>query len=114
VWQFLLSSLPVTVKEDGDLVPFTTACRRARKKQLFTGGSALIDLAKHVLEPLRKDQGSILYRGRKEEDSSQVLVLAPTKEEPESLKRLENEYSLREELDRLRIEPRQLKAEPPN
>jgi len=59
----------------------------------------LIDLSKHVFEPLRKDQGSILYRGRKEEDSSQVLVLAPTKEEPESLKRLENEYSLREELD---------------
>ena len=59
----------------------------------------MIDLSKHVFEPLRKDQGSILYRGRKEEDSSQVLVLAPTKEEPESLKRLENEYSLREELD---------------
>ena len=88
-------------KENGDLVPFTIACRRARRKQLFTGGSALIDLSKHVFERLRKDQGSILYRGRKEEDSSQVLVLAPTKEEPEpeSLKRLENEYSLREELD---------------
>jgi len=37
----------------------------------------VIELSKHVFEPLRKDEDSILYRGRKEEDSSHVLVLAP-------------------------------------
>ena len=61
----------------------------------------MIELSKHVFEPLRRDEDSILYRGRGEEDSSQVLVLAPAKEEPrrESIRRLEHEYSLREELD---------------
>jgi PAS domain S-box-containing protein len=61
----------------------------------------VIELSKHVFEPLRRDEDSILYRGRREEDSSQVLVLAPAKEEPrrESVRRLEHEYSLREELD---------------
>ena len=50
---------------------------------------------------MREDEDSILYRGRKEEDLSQVLVLAPAMEDPgpETLKRLEHEYSLREELD---------------
>jgi predicted ATPase/signal transduction histidine kinase len=61
----------------------------------------VIELSKHVFEPLRRDEDSILYRGRKEEDSSHVLVLAPAEEEPrrESVRRLEHEYSLREELD---------------
>jgi PAS domain S-box-containing protein len=61
----------------------------------------LIELSKHVFEPLRKDEDSILYRGRREDGCSQVLVLAPAKEEAglESLKRLEHEYSLKEELD---------------
>jgi PAS domain S-box-containing protein len=63
--------------------------------------SALIELSKHVFELLRSDGDSILYRGRNHEDISQVLVLAPAKEEagPESLKRLENEYSLKADLD---------------
>ena len=41
------------------------------------------------------------YRGRSEDDRSQILVLSPVVEypAPESLKRLEHEYSLREELD---------------
>src|ERR1700722_2510358 len=66
-----------------------------------TEGSTLIELSRHVFEPLRRDEDSILYRGRDQEDLSQVLVLAPAKEEagPESLKRLEHEYSLKEELD---------------
>ncbi|MBV9873147.1 MAG: AAA family ATPase [Verrucomicrobia bacterium] len=61
----------------------------------------MIELSKHVFEPLRRDEDSILYRGRGEDDSSQVLVLAPAKEDPrrESVKRFEHEYSLREELD---------------
>jgi hypothetical protein len=61
----------------------------------------VIELSKHVFEPLRRDEDSILYRGRGEEDLSQVLVLAPAKEGPrrESIKRFEHEYSLRPELD---------------
>jgi PAS domain S-box-containing protein len=61
----------------------------------------LIELSKHVLEPLRRDEDSILYRGRNHEDLSQVLVLAPAKEEawPERLKRLEDEYSFKADLD---------------
>ena len=61
----------------------------------------MIELARHVFEPLRRDEDSILYRGRREDDSSQVLVLAPAQEEPgpESLRRLNHEYSLRGELD---------------
>jgi len=61
----------------------------------------LIELSRYVFEPLRKDEDSVLYRGRKEEDLSQVIVLAPAIKNPGpgSLKRLEHEYSLREELD---------------
>ena len=61
----------------------------------------MIELSKLVFEPLRRDEDSILYRGRSEEDSSQVLVLTPAKEEAgrESVRRLEHEYFLREELD---------------
>jgi PAS domain S-box-containing protein len=61
----------------------------------------VIDLSRYVFEALRKDGGVTLYRARNEEDLSQVLVHAPPKEEagPKSLKRLEHEYSLREELD---------------
>ncbi len=61
----------------------------------------MIELSKYVLEALRKDEEFILYRGRSEDDPSQVLVLSPVAEYPgsESLKRLEHEYSLREELD---------------
>ena len=61
----------------------------------------VIELSKLVFEALRRDEDSILYRGRAEEDSSQVLVLAPAKEETgrESVRRLEHEYSLKDELD---------------
>ena len=63
--------------------------------------SALIELSRHVFEPLRRDEDSILYRGHNHEDLSQVLVLAPAREgaRPESLKRLEHEYSFKAELD---------------
>ena len=61
----------------------------------------MIELSKHVFEPLRRDEDSILYRGRREEDLSHVLVLAPATEEPgrESVRRLEHEYALRDQLD---------------
>jgi serine/threonine protein kinase len=86
----------------------------------------VIELSRFVLEVLHKDEEFIFYRGRSEDDTSQaasasrlrratvrpdsaemqsagcgVLVLSPVAEYPaaESLKRLEHEYSLREELD---------------
>jgi PAS domain S-box-containing protein len=61
----------------------------------------VIDLSRYVLETLREDMECILYRGRSEGDSSQVLVLAPILDNPAlgSLKRIEHEFSLRAELD---------------
>ena len=62
----------------------------------------MIELSRYVLEPLRKDEEFILYRGRSQGDACGVLVLSPALQYPrsESLKRLEQEYSLRERLDR--------------
>jgi PAS domain S-box-containing protein len=61
----------------------------------------VIELSRYVFEALWKDEESILYRGRSEDALVKVLVLSPVLEypTPESLKRLEHAYSLREELD---------------
>jgi PAS domain S-box-containing protein len=61
----------------------------------------VIELSRYVLDVLRKDDEFILYRGRSQDGESQALVLSPVAEyaRPESLKRLEHEFSLREELD---------------
>jgi hypothetical protein len=61
----------------------------------------VIELSKYILELLWKDNKFKLYRGRSEDDTRQILVLSPLAEypAPEILKRLEHEYSLREELD---------------
>jgi len=61
----------------------------------------VIELSRYVVKPLRKDENFILYRGRSRYDASQILVLSPLAEypAPEILKRLEHEYSLREDLD---------------
>jgi PAS domain S-box-containing protein len=61
----------------------------------------VLELSRFVFEGLRKDRDSVLYRGRSKGDPSRILVLVPALERPEPnrLKRLENEYSLREELD---------------
>jgi PAS domain S-box-containing protein len=61
----------------------------------------VVELSRFVFEALHKDEEFILYRGRRQDDTDQVLVLSPVAEypTPESLKRLEHEYSLREELD---------------
>jgi hypothetical protein len=61
----------------------------------------VIELSRYVIEPLRQDDNFIIYRGRSKYDASQILVLSPLAEypAPEILKRLEREYSLREELD---------------
>src|SRR5262245_56257657 len=51
--------------------------------------------------PLVSDQGSVRQEPRRSVSRSRVLVLSPVVEypSPESLKRLEHEYSLREKLD---------------
>jgi hypothetical protein len=61
----------------------------------------VIELSRDALEPLRKDEEFILYPGRWKDNASRTLVLLPIAEypAPERLKRLEHEYSLREELD---------------
>ena len=61
----------------------------------------MIELSKYTLDTLRNDKEVNLYRGWSEDDNSQILVLSPGPEypAPEILKRLEHEYSLREELD---------------
>ncbi|HXA04479.1 MAG TPA: serine/threonine-protein kinase, partial [Bryobacteraceae bacterium] len=64
-----------------------------------------MELSEYVLEPLRKDEEFILYRGQHRNhqvDAPSVLLLAPvsTRPAPESLKRMEHEHSLRAELDR--------------
>ncbi len=61
----------------------------------------MIELSKYTLDTLRNDKEVNFYRGWSEEDNSQILVLSPGAEypAPEILKRLEHEYSLRDELD---------------
>ena len=68
---------------------------------MSVAGAPVIDLSRYVFEALRNDEESILYRGQSKDDASQVLVLSPAvqRSTPESLKRLEHEYSLKEELD---------------
>src|SRR5262249_9217862 len=78
-----------------------TACLGGSCKLRVAGALAVIELSRHVFEALRKDEEFILYRGRSKGGGSRVLVLSPVVEHPrpESLKRLEHEYSLRDELD---------------
>ena len=61
----------------------------------------MFELSRYVFEALRTDEEFILYRGRSKRDESQLLVLSPAAAYPgpETLKRLEHEYSLREKLD---------------
>jgi PAS domain S-box-containing protein len=61
----------------------------------------VIDLSRYVFETLRNDEEFVLYRGQHRDVTSRILVLSPARQRPspEDLKRLENEYSLKEELD---------------
>ena len=61
----------------------------------------MAELSKNIFEALRRDQEFVLHRGLSIDDASKILVLSPvtTNPRPESLRRLENEYSLREALD---------------
>ncbi len=55
----------------------------------------------YVLEPIRESVEFTLYRARQHGNPSPVLVVAPTAEQPlpQSLRRLEHEYSLAAELE---------------
>ena len=59
--------------------------------------------SQHVLKPLRKDEEFVLYRGAhsSQPSSPSVLLLAPASIGPalETLRKIEHEYSLRDELD---------------
>src|SRR5271166_2220720 len=52
--------------------------------------------SEYVLEPIRDGAEFTLYRGRQRGNPSPLLVVAPTAEQPlpQSLRRLEHEYSL--------------------
>src|SRR6202051_5269054 len=55
----------------------------------------------YVLLPLRESADFPLYRGRKHDDPSPVLAIALSTEQPspQSIRRLEHEYSFAAELD---------------
>src|SRR5262249_23087651 len=60
------------------------------------------ELSEYALEPLRRDEEFILYRGHpRQAEGPSVLLLAPvsTHPAPETLKKIDHEYSFREELD---------------
>src|ERR1700728_812866 len=69
-----------------------------------TGASGILSGAEssgYVLVPLRGGPDFTLYRGQQHGNPSPVLVVAPAAEQPspQSLRRLEHEYSLAAELD---------------
>src|SRR5258707_11701170 len=55
----------------------------------------------YTLEPVREGADFTLYRGREHGNPSSILAVAPSAEHPspQSLRRLEHEYSLAAELD---------------
>ena len=57
--------------------------------------------SEYVLEPIRDSAEFTLYRARQRGNPSPLLVVAPTAEQPlpQSLRRLEHEYSLAAELE---------------
>jgi len=62
-----------------------------------------VELSEYLLETLREDDEFVLYRGghSNQSGSSSVLLLAPASMQPAlaTLKKIEHEYSLRDELD---------------
>jgi len=62
-----------------------------------------VELSQYVLEALRKDEEFVLYRGvcSNQPASPSVLLLAPASVQPEleTLRKIEHEYSLKDELD---------------
>ena len=65
----------------------------------------MIDLSHYRMEPLHQDGEFILYRGRRqtkvETSPSSILALSPVMERtiPATIKKMEHEFSLKDELD---------------
>src|SRR3984885_6026839 len=62
----------------------------------------IVELSQYVLEALRSDEEFVLYRGEPNQPGSpSVFLLAPASMQPalETLRKIEHEYSLRDELD---------------
>jgi len=68
---------------------------------LATKTISMAALSEYVLEPIRDGAEFSLYRARQRGNDIPLLVVAPTAEQPspQSLRRLEHEYSLAAELD---------------
>jgi hypothetical protein len=66
-----------------------------------TSMASITEPSGYVLEPIRKGVDFTLYGGRQHGNSSPVLVVALTAEQPspQAIRRLEHEYSLAAELD---------------
>src|SRR5258708_2424190 len=66
-------------------------------------GTIVVELSQYVLEALRRDEEFVLYRGEPSNQpcSPSVLLLAPASIGPalETIKKIDHEYSLRDELD---------------
>ena len=60
----------------------------------------------YVLVPLRESADFTLYRGRKHDDTSPVLAIALSSDQPspQSIRRLDHEYSFEAELDPARAD----------
>jgi serine/threonine protein kinase len=61
----------------------------------------MIEISSYTLESLRKDAEFVLYRGQRETEPRQILIVAPLSKQPTqgTLRRLEHEYALRTRLD---------------
>ena len=68
---------------------------------MATSRSSSTEPSGYVLEPLRKGSDFTLYRGLQRGNSTPVLAVAPSEQQPSprSLSRLEHEFSLTSELD---------------
>jgi len=76
-------------------------CRHTKRPE--SRRAIIVELSEYLLETLREDEEFVLYRGEHSNQpcSPSVLLLAPTSMQPAlaTLKKLEHEYSLRDELD---------------
>jgi PAS domain S-box-containing protein len=72
-------------------------------KALGSWRTIIVDLSQYVLEVLRTDEEIVLYRGTQSNHSGlpSILLLAPASMQPapETLRKIEHEYLLRDELD---------------
>ena len=73
------------------------------RRSALSWRTSVVEVSQYVLEALRGDEESVLYRGEHSDlpGSPSVLLLAPASIQPAlgSIKKIEQEYSLRDELD---------------